>query len=120
MKIQLRSSVALALSALVLKSIAAQSASPGSFSLVRSMSQFRKLHTATLLPNGKVLVAGGSPLAQAATSELYDPTTQTWTNSGAINLGREFHTATALTDGSVMVTGGQTANRLLTSTEIYD
>ena len=50
--------------------------------------------------------------SQAATSELYDPTTQTWTNSGALNLGREFHTATALTDGSVMVTGGQTANRL--------
>src|SRR6266705_3545180 len=113
MKIQLRipSAVALALGAVVISSDAAQPASAGSFSLVGSMSQFRKLHSATLLSNGKVLVAGGSPFAQAATSELYDPTTQTWTNSGALSLGRELHTATLLADGSVMVTGGQTANR---------
>src|SRR5882724_10023241 len=84
MKIQLRRSFALALSALVLKSIAAQPASPGSFSLVGSLSQFRKLHTATLLCNGKVLVAGGAPFAQAATSEIFDPLTATWTNSGPL------------------------------------
>ncbi len=120
MKILLRNLFALALSALTLNSVAAEPASSGSFSLVGPMGQFRKLHTATLLSNGKVLVAGGSPLAQAATAEIYDPTTQTWTNSGALNLGREFHTATLLTDGSVMVTGGQTANRLLASTEVYD
>src|SRR5258706_4479586 len=113
MKIRLRRSFALALSALGLTSIAAQSASPGSFSLVGSMSQFRKLHTATLLPNGKVLVAGGAPFAQAATSELYDPTTQTWANSGVLNQGRDFHTATLLADGTVMVAGGQTASRIL-------
>src|SRR5204863_3335449 len=83
-------------------------------------SQFRKDHTATLLSNGKVVVAGGRPLAQAATSELYDPMTQTWTNSGALNTGREFHTATLLLDGRVVVTGGQTANQLLAGTEVYD
>src|SRR6266704_4180136 len=120
MKIQLRTSFALALSALVLNSVAAQPAPAGSFLLVGPMRQFRKVHTATLLSNGKVLVAGGVPFAQAATSELYDPTTQTWTNSGALNLGREFHTATLLQDGRVMVTGGQTANQLLASTEVYD
>src|SRR5215831_8820265 len=66
----------------------------GSFTLVQPMTQFRKLHTATLLSNGKVLVAGGSPLAEAAVSELYDPETQSWTTSGALNTARELHTAT--------------------------
>ncbi|HTL57896.1 MAG TPA: kelch repeat-containing protein, partial [Candidatus Limnocylindrales bacterium] len=98
----------------------AQAETSGSFTLVQSLSQFRKLHTATLLANGKVLVAGGAPFAQAATSEIYDPATQSWTNSGVLNTGREYHTATLLQDGRVVVTGGQTANQLLGSTELYD
>src|ERR1700752_4232295 len=101
-----RNSFALALSALLLNSVAAQPSSSGSFSLVGSMSQFRKFHTATLLSNGKVLVAGGTPFAQAATSEIFDPFTATWTDSGPLNAGREFHTATLLQDGRVVVTGG--------------
>ena len=60
----------------------AAAAATGSFTLVGSMKQFRRLHTATLLLNGKVLVAGGAPLLPAATSEIYDPFTTTWTNSG--------------------------------------
>src|SRR2546427_1882434 len=120
MKIQLRNSFALALSALVLHSAAAQPASSGSFSLVGSMSQFRRVHTATLLLNGTVLVAGGAPFLPAATSEIYDPFTTTWTNSAPLNTGREFHTAILLQDGRVVVTGGQTASQLLSSTEVYD
>src|SRR6266566_4272319 len=120
MKVPFRNSFAIALTALGINSAHAQPVSSGSFSLVGSMSQFRKDHTATLLSNGKVVVAGGRPLAQAATSELYDPMTQTWTNSGALNTGREFHTATLLQDGRVVVTGGQSANQLLASTEVYD
>ena len=100
--------------------IATNAASVGSFLPVAPMNQFRRTHTATLLANGRVLVAGGSPLAPAATSELYDPVTLTWTNSGALSVGREFHTATLLPDGRVIVTGGQTANQLLASTEAYD
>jgi len=84
------------------------------------MGQFRRDHTATLLLNGTVLVAGGAPFAQAATSEIFDPFTATWTNSGPLNTGREFHTATLLQDGRVVVTGGQTASQLLASTEVYD
>src|ERR1051326_1810020 len=92
----------------------------GSFSLVSPLNQFRRFHTASLLPNGKVLVSGGTPLAQAATSELYDPATLSWTNSGMLNTARELHTATVLADGRVMVTGGQNASRILAATEIYD
>src|SRR5712691_3158330 len=120
MKIGLRNLFSAALSAILLNSDAAQPASIGSFSPVGSMSLFRRLHTATLLSNGRVLVAGGAPIAQSAISELYDSATQTWTNSGVLNSGREFHTATLLTDGTVIAVGGQTANRLLGSTEVYD
>ena len=120
MKIQLPSLLAVVLGAQVLNSVAAQPTSSGSFSLVGSMSQFRRVQTATLLSDGKVLVAGGAPFAQAATSEIYDPVAQTWTNSGPLSTGRGFHTATLLQDGRVVVTGGQSANQLLASTEVYD
>src|SRR4030095_258656 len=98
----------------------ASAAATGSFTLVGSMSQFRRQHTATLLLNGKVPVAGRAPFLPAAASEIYDPVTTTWTNSGRLNIGREFHTATLLADGGVMVTGGQSANQLLAQTEVYD
>src|SRR4030095_5309548 len=120
MKIQLPSLLAVVLGALVLNSVAIQPVSSGSFSLVGSMSQFRRAQTATLLSNGKVLVAGGVPFAQAATSQIYDPVAQTWTNSGRLSTGRDFHTATLLQDGRVVVTGGQSANQLLASTEVYE
>ena len=95
-------------------------AGTGSFTLVGSMKQFRRQHTATLLSDGRVLVAGGAPVLVAATSEIYDPSTTTWTHSGALNTGRQLHTATLLQDGRVMVTGGQTDSQLLSSTEVYD
>src|SRR5262252_6423803 len=95
--------IALTLGAASLHPAPARADAIGAFTLVQPMNQFRRLHTATLLQNGKVLVAGGSPLDQDVTSELFDPVTQTWTNSGALNIAREFHTATLLNDGRVMV-----------------
>src|SRR6266850_1193494 len=109
-----------ALGALALSPASARPATSGSFTLIEPMKQFRKQHTATILLDGKVLVVGGQPLVPATTSELYDPVTSTWTNSGPLHAGRIFHTAALLQNGSVMVTGGQTANQLLGSTEIYD
>src|SRR5262249_44502277 len=64
----------------------------GSFPLFESMKQSRRQQTATLLLDGKVLVAGGAPFVPAATSELYNPVTASWSNSGALTTGREFHT----------------------------
>src|SRR6266545_2849593 len=78
------------LGALALASALAHAATVGSFTLVGSIKQFRRVHTATLLLDGKVLVAGGSPLLPAATSEIYDPFTATWTNSGVLIIGRKF------------------------------
>src|SRR5215471_7967498 len=109
-----------ALGAMALSPVSAHSATSGSFTLVEPMKQFRRQQTATLLLDGRVLVAGGAPFAQARTAELYDPVTASWTDSGPLAIGREFHTASLLQDGRVVVTGGQTANQLLGSTEIYD
>jgi hypothetical protein len=103
----------------VLAQAEVRSAASGSFTPVQPMNQFRRQQTATLLLDGRVLVAGGAPFLPAATSELYDPFTTRWTNSGALALGRKYHSATLLQDGRVVVTGGQTANQLLASTEVY-
>ena len=79
-------------------------------------------HTATLLPNGKVLVAGGvrhlgGPIASA---ELYDPASGTWTATGNLATARDYHTATLLTNGKVLVAGGRTRRMPLASAELYD
>jgi hypothetical protein len=65
-------------------------------------------HKAVLLPNGMVLVAGGlnSSRLPAPYAELYNPSTQTWTNTGALNEPRAYHTATLLPTGQVIVLGG--------------
>jgi Kelch motif len=65
-----------------------------------------------LLPNGKVLVAGGSdfnfnPLASA---ELYDPASGTWTATGSLNTARFLQTATLLPNGKVLVAAGRDIN----------
>ena len=84
-------------------------------------------HTATLLANGKVLVAGGRdriapPLFGLADSaELYDPATGTWSSTGNLNTSRSGHTATLLANGQVLVAGGVTTDYIqLDSTELYD
>jgi hypothetical protein len=79
-----------------------------SFLSTDSLSTTRANHTATLLPNGKVLVAGGSNNFETTESaELYDPVTGTWTKTGASFSARTRHTATLLPNGKVLVAGGE-------------
>src|SRR6476646_1857005 len=66
------------------------------------MSSARFSHTATLLLNGKVLIAGGG----TATAELYDPSTFRFTGTGSMSIARTAHTAVLLPDGKVLVAGG--------------
>ena len=82
----------------------------------------REDHTETLLPDGKVLVAGGggSSSGPLSSAELYDPATGTWTNTGSLNIARENHTATLLANGKVLVAGGDNYNAPLSSAELYD
>ena len=69
-----------------------------------SLGSARFRHTATLLPSGNVLVAGGYKGLSSA--ELYDPATGTWTPTADIGAGRYWHTATLLPSGQALVAGG--------------
>ncbi|HVM49874.1 MAG TPA: kelch repeat-containing protein [Candidatus Acidoferrum sp.] len=84
-----------------------------------SLSTPRFGHTATLLLNGKVLVAGGTYGGYLASVELYDPATGLWTSTGTLAAAREWHAATLLPGGQVLVAGGL-GNSLLATAEIYD
>ena len=80
----------------------------GTFTEVGALSSARSGPTATLLPNGKVLIAGGvgegfQPLASA---ELYDPSTGRFSSTGNMTTPRSGHTATLLAEGRVLIVGG--------------
>jgi N-acetylneuraminic acid mutarotase len=92
-----------------------------SWSLTGSMSTARYSHTATLLPSGQVLVAGGvddTPMV-VSSAELYDPATRTWMATGNMGVPREAHTATLLASGKVLVAAGY-GTAPLSSAELYD
>jgi hypothetical protein len=86
-------------------------ASAMKFVATASMGTAREDATATLLQNGKVLIAGGTtelgpgwnPFTSA---ELYDPATGEFTETGSMNAARVNHTATLLADGRVLIAGG--------------
>jgi N-acetylneuraminic acid mutarotase len=82
--------------------------STNTWSYAANMANGRAFHTATLLENGKVLVAGGldSNDGNLASAELYDPSTNTWSSAGNMIYPRAEHTTTLLTNGTVLVTGG--------------
>lgn len=94
------------------------------------MNVARASHTATLMSNGCVLLAGGNAAVNDAaapvpniTAEIFDPTTRTFTPTGSMTAGtaRYNHTATLLNDGRVLVCGGQgdAAGTALTSCNLY-
>ena len=114
----------------------------GTWSVTASLNTRLSGHTATLLPNGKVLVAGGyyvtidgntpndgtypcgdtlscSPKYPNA-AELYDVATGTWSVTASLNTPRSSHTATLLPNGKVLVAGGRNRTDVVSSAELYD
>src|SRR5712691_6023296 len=98
---------------------------PGTWSPAPAMGFGRGYHTATLLPNGKVLVVGGSQSNHMlANAELYDPRTRKWGPAGTLTMPRSLHTATLLNNGKVLVVGGSPIEPMylgsLATAELYD
>ncbi len=99
---------------------------PNSWRPTGSLSKPHTHHTATLLPTGKVLVAGGGDFAYDPTTELYDPALGTWSLTGSLNIGRYDATSTLLSNGTVLMTGGIVAvpgaqqAEWQATTELYD
>jgi hypothetical protein len=82
------------------------------------MGTARMEHTATLLQDGRVLIAGGQTNADVAlpTTEIYDPATQSFSPAGNMTTARVGHTATLLPDGRVLLIGGDAVG----TAEVYD
>jgi N-acetylneuraminic acid mutarotase len=98
--------------------------------IASTMNSARYGHSATLLSDGKVLVAGGCTNSEAGitlcdqyvgTAEVYDPSTGAWTKTGTMNTPRIGHTASLLPDGTVLIAGGTDQNKApVAAAEIYD
>jgi hypothetical protein len=96
----------------------------GTWTFTGSLHTARAAHTATLLSNGMVLVAGGfdsNLVYPSASAELYDPASGTWTPTGSLHTARAVHTATLLPNGMVLVAGGLDSNLDVSAgAELYD
>jgi len=90
---------------------------------VSPMRDARSNHTANLLPDGQILVAGGLGTGSVAIAgvELFQPGTGTFTPAANLTSTRAYHSATLLINGKVLIAGGiDSANNPLASAEIFD
>ena len=100
----------------------------GRFTQTASLKTARMGHEATLLSDGRVLITGGTSANRdarlVASAEIYDSTTDAFTEAGTMSEARVDHTATLLPNGKVLVTGGygikDSSSGLTSSAELYD
>ncbi|MBI5451027.1 MAG: hypothetical protein HY940_06685, partial [Gammaproteobacteria bacterium] len=94
----------------------------GVYIVTGDLGAARYAHTATLLADGRVLIAGGyNKSGYLASAELYDPAAGTFTTTGPMIKSRYLHAATLLVDGRVLITGGYSASSgYLASAELFD
>jgi N-acetylneuraminic acid mutarotase len=90
------------------------------------MAATRVYHTATLLPDGRVLVAGGSTASGTSdwttlsSAEVYNPETGTFSPTGSMTTARRLQTATLLPNGQVLIAGGESKDGPLSTADLYD
>ncbi|MGW4160936.1 Kelch repeat-containing protein [Streptomyces sp. NPDC004788] len=103
----------------------------GTWSETAPLRTARRMHTTTVLADGRVLVTGGYtgplsfPVRPLGTAEVYDPETGRWTDTAPMGQARCGHSATLLADGRVLVAGGSDrrsgdSEHSLTSAEVFD
>src|SRR5262249_16942668 len=99
-------------------------ATTGSFVQTGVLPTVRRSHTATLLADGKVLVAGGinGNFTTLTNAEIFDPRSRTWTPTGAMVAFRNSASPTSLSGGKVLVVGGFSFmdEFALSSAELFD
>lgn len=119
----LSTAISFAVAALALgASVPARSPQVGSVTSAGQMVEPRSGHTATLLPDGKVLITGGMRRNQDfyKSAELYDPATGKFQPTGEMNERRVGHVAVPLRSGKVLIAGGFIGLRTTDSAELYD
>lgn len=94
----------------------------GTFAPAGNMIAVRSQHSATLLPDGRVLIAGGASdnASILTSSEIYDPDTGAFRAAASMTAARRMHTATLLADDRVLIVGGYGAGGVLASAELFD
>lgn len=96
----------------------------GNWSLTDPLPFAVTYHTATLLPDGSVLVAGGyngfNNDSHVSSIASYNPITGKWKSMEPMQVRRTYHTATLLANGKVLIAGGNNTSTTLDSSEIYD
>jgi N-acetylneuraminic acid mutarotase len=109
----------------VLNSVEIYDPAGGTWQQAAPLAQARLYHTATLLPDGRVLIVGGWESyygyedSLLDTAEIYDDRSGSWSTAPPLSIGRVGHTATLLPDGRVLVTGGETSRGVfLNSAEV--
>jgi hypothetical protein len=92
----------------------------------RSFNTFRQFPSAALLPNGKVLIAGGfggvnGQFVILTSTQIYDPSQDTFVDGPSMTVGRWVATAAPTANGKVLVIGGNgLGTNILNSVEVYD